>query len=289
MGDDARPSRSSSRWCSSPASRSAACTSSRSSTSTGSSRGECSAPTDVPNLELVRKDDVSSFRKIAIGTWRTAYDPSVYGTIELRMDEAVQLHRRVPREDRQEAHRLAHDGQGGGDGAQGVPRRQRHPALEPRLSAQAHRRVLPGRHDRRGRGQGRPLGRDALRRRGASRSSRSTTSSTTRSSKVRARKDPALEKTRTTFLGIPYFALDIGAAADLVSFVHAESRSAALRNPAGSVRQHHDHQHRLARARHRLRAAGALFARADPDRHRRGQGRSRRGTRDRSCRARSCA
>jgi pyruvate/2-oxoglutarate dehydrogenase complex dihydrolipoamide acyltransferase (E2) component len=43
----------------------------------------------VPNLELVRKDDVSSFRKIAIGTWRTAYDPSVYGTIELRMEEAM--------------------------------------------------------------------------------------------------------------------------------------------------------------------------------------------------------
>ncbi len=43
----------------------------------------------MPNLELVRKDDVSSFRKIAIGTWRTAYDPSVYGTIELRMDEAM--------------------------------------------------------------------------------------------------------------------------------------------------------------------------------------------------------
>ena len=43
----------------------------------------------MPNLELVRKDDVSSFRKIAIGTWRTAYDPSVYGSIELRMDEAM--------------------------------------------------------------------------------------------------------------------------------------------------------------------------------------------------------
>ncbi len=41
------------------------------------------------NLELVRKDDVTSFRKIAIGTWRTAYDPSVYGTMELRMDEAI--------------------------------------------------------------------------------------------------------------------------------------------------------------------------------------------------------
>src|SRR5262249_48810444 len=38
---------------------------------------------------LVRKDDVSSFRKIAIGTWATAYDPSVYGTMVVRMDEAV--------------------------------------------------------------------------------------------------------------------------------------------------------------------------------------------------------
>lgn len=44
----------------------------------------------MPHLELVRKDDVSSFRKIAIGTWRTAYDPSVYGTIELRMDKALE-------------------------------------------------------------------------------------------------------------------------------------------------------------------------------------------------------
>jgi pyruvate dehydrogenase E2 component (dihydrolipoamide acetyltransferase) len=43
----------------------------------------------MPNLDLVRKDDVSSFRKIAIGTWADAYDPSVYGTMELRMDEAM--------------------------------------------------------------------------------------------------------------------------------------------------------------------------------------------------------
>lgn len=43
----------------------------------------------MPNLDLVRLDDVSSFRKIAIGTWRTAYDPSVYGTIELHMDKAM--------------------------------------------------------------------------------------------------------------------------------------------------------------------------------------------------------
>ncbi len=43
----------------------------------------------MPNLELVPKKDVSSFRKIAIGTWQDAYDPSVYGTMELRMEEAM--------------------------------------------------------------------------------------------------------------------------------------------------------------------------------------------------------
>ena len=43
----------------------------------------------MPNLELVRKDDVSSFRKIAIGTWRHAYDPTVYGSLEFRMEKAL--------------------------------------------------------------------------------------------------------------------------------------------------------------------------------------------------------
>jgi pyruvate/2-oxoglutarate dehydrogenase complex dihydrolipoamide acyltransferase (E2) component len=43
----------------------------------------------MPNLDLVKKTDVSSFRKIAIGTWTTAYDPSVYGTMDIRMDEAM--------------------------------------------------------------------------------------------------------------------------------------------------------------------------------------------------------
>jgi pyruvate/2-oxoglutarate dehydrogenase complex dihydrolipoamide acyltransferase (E2) component len=41
------------------------------------------------NLELVKKKDVSSFRKIAIGTWQTTYDPTVYGTLDLRMDAAM--------------------------------------------------------------------------------------------------------------------------------------------------------------------------------------------------------
>ena len=43
----------------------------------------------MPNLDLTPKRDVSSFRKIAIGTWSDAYDPSVYGTIEVNMDEAM--------------------------------------------------------------------------------------------------------------------------------------------------------------------------------------------------------
>jgi pyruvate dehydrogenase E2 component (dihydrolipoamide acetyltransferase) len=44
----------------------------------------------MPNLELEKKRDISDFRRIAIGTWRTAYDPSVYGTMELRMDQAME-------------------------------------------------------------------------------------------------------------------------------------------------------------------------------------------------------
>ncbi len=43
----------------------------------------------MPNLELTQKRDLSSFRKIALGTWRTAYDPSVYGSMDLRMDAAM--------------------------------------------------------------------------------------------------------------------------------------------------------------------------------------------------------
>jgi pyruvate dehydrogenase E2 component (dihydrolipoamide acetyltransferase) len=41
------------------------------------------------HLDLTLKKDVSSFRKIAIGTWQTAYDPTVYGTLRIRMDKAL--------------------------------------------------------------------------------------------------------------------------------------------------------------------------------------------------------
>lgn len=43
----------------------------------------------MPNLKLVRKGEVSSFRKMAIGSWQTAYDPTVYGTLTVRMDKAM--------------------------------------------------------------------------------------------------------------------------------------------------------------------------------------------------------
>ena len=43
----------------------------------------------MTNLELEKVKRVSTFRKIAIGSWRTVGDPSVYGTLELTMDKAL--------------------------------------------------------------------------------------------------------------------------------------------------------------------------------------------------------
>lgn len=43
----------------------------------------------MPNVELVGPLRISPFRKIALGTWTTTYDPSIYGTLRLRMDKAV--------------------------------------------------------------------------------------------------------------------------------------------------------------------------------------------------------
>ncbi len=44
----------------------------------------------MPNLRLRRKSKLSPFRKIAIGTWRTTYDPAVYGTMTVRMENALE-------------------------------------------------------------------------------------------------------------------------------------------------------------------------------------------------------
>jgi pyruvate dehydrogenase E2 component (dihydrolipoamide acetyltransferase) len=41
------------------------------------------------NVQLAGKAKISPFRKIALGTWQTAYDPSIYGTMRLRVDSAM--------------------------------------------------------------------------------------------------------------------------------------------------------------------------------------------------------
>jgi len=43
----------------------------------------------LPNIELHPKHDLSTFRRIAIGTWSTAYDPSVYGSMEVEVDATL--------------------------------------------------------------------------------------------------------------------------------------------------------------------------------------------------------
>ena len=44
---------------------------------------------DMPNLDLEEKTALSNFRRIAIGTWQHAYDPSVYGSMAVEMTEAM--------------------------------------------------------------------------------------------------------------------------------------------------------------------------------------------------------
>lgn len=43
----------------------------------------------MPNTHLTRKRRVSAFRTIAIGTWRTTKDPSVYGAVSLDVEPAL--------------------------------------------------------------------------------------------------------------------------------------------------------------------------------------------------------
>ena len=43
----------------------------------------------MANVHLTPKNDLSSFRKMSIGTWRTAYDPQVYGNVEIRVEKML--------------------------------------------------------------------------------------------------------------------------------------------------------------------------------------------------------
>ena len=170
----------------------------------------------MPNLELVRKDDVSSFRKIAIGTWRTAYDPSVYGTMELRMDEAVRYiaaFREKTGKKLTVSHMIAKAAAmvlKECPDANAILRWNR-VYLRKRIGVffqvvmtdeGAHKVDLSGAtlYDVEGKSLVEIYDEFSA-----------------KVESVRARKDPALEKTRQTFLGIPYFAL--GTVLRLISFL----------------------------------------------------------------------
>jgi pyruvate dehydrogenase E2 component (dihydrolipoamide acetyltransferase) len=43
----------------------------------------------MSNVELHPRAQVSPFRKLALGTWRTTYDPSIYGTMRVRADQLL--------------------------------------------------------------------------------------------------------------------------------------------------------------------------------------------------------
>ncbi len=43
----------------------------------------------MPNVALRPKTNLSLFRRVAIGTWHTVGDPTVYGSMDLRLDEAL--------------------------------------------------------------------------------------------------------------------------------------------------------------------------------------------------------
>jgi pyruvate dehydrogenase E2 component (dihydrolipoamide acetyltransferase) len=42
------------------------------------------------NVEISKMQTLSAFRKIALGTWETTYDPTIYGTMRIRMDKALE-------------------------------------------------------------------------------------------------------------------------------------------------------------------------------------------------------
>lgn len=43
----------------------------------------------MPNVQLKVMKGLSPFRKIALGTWQTTYDPSIYGGMRFRMEKAM--------------------------------------------------------------------------------------------------------------------------------------------------------------------------------------------------------
>lgn len=43
----------------------------------------------MPNIDLQPVREYSAFRRLALGSWRTAYDPTIYGAMEVRMEKSL--------------------------------------------------------------------------------------------------------------------------------------------------------------------------------------------------------
>lgn len=43
----------------------------------------------MPNIDLQPVREYSAFRRLALGSWRTAYDPTIYGAMEVRMEPCL--------------------------------------------------------------------------------------------------------------------------------------------------------------------------------------------------------
>ena len=191
----------------------------------------------MPNIELTRKDDVSSFRKIAIGTWATSYDPSVYGTLQIRMDAAMDYiarFRQVTGKRLTISHMLA---RAAAAALQEVPDANailRWNRVYVRKTIGIFFQVVMT-----------DEGSDKVDLSGATLYDVEKKSLVEimdefqgKVDKVRARKDPALEKTRGTFKAIPYFMLN--AVLKMISFLtytlNLDLRSFGLpKDPFGSL------------------------------------------------------
>ena len=228
-------------------------------------------PLLVPNLELVRKGDLSSFRKIAIGTWERTYDPSVYGTMELRMDEAM----RYLAEFRSKTGRRLTVSHLMAKAAAAVLEtcpdanaimRFNHIYLRKRIGVFFQVVMTDEGEAKIG-----SLGRHALRRREevARRDLRRVREEGREGAQARGSRAREDSRELQAHAALP---LEPDAQARGVLQLHAQPRPALGGRSIGSVREPHDYERRHARARCRVCPARAVLARPDPPGGRGGEG-----------------
>ena len=223
----------------------------------------------MPHLELTPKTDISSFRKLAIGSWQTTYDPTVYGTLTVRMDKAlayIEAFRQRTGVRLTVTHLVT---KAMGEALRRCPDanailRFNKIYLRKQVTISALVVQTDG-------GQGRPhLGED--RRRGQEEPARDRPGDGGDGAPgARAPRRGAGEGQGDDPEDPLHVPEPLHLAARLPD-VHAEPGPEPARHAEGRVRLGHHHQRGLARAGHAVRAAGALHARAHLRRARRGEG-----------------